>query len=735
MLSKASPAVKTKVRGFLGIGDVFLITKESEKDSITKYKKQAESEKDRADALAQEVAELRKLAGSNGVKKGPAELTTSVDGKSPNRRMSSIGDILAEDPLPKDADSAKARSWEVLVAVLLVLAAQALGYTAGLSHAQSLGQNTLASGGGTLAHLVTGDSPDFVNDALDLGDDAIDGATTTLKATTTAMGGILVTEHGQATTLSIALVLSSIVLAPIMLTGAGSRVVMVLTAAMPTAYVWLLPVASKLGFANSMEVLMSHGEADVVGVLTTPQATGWMVALYSLPLFALLRIADVGGRGPQYKDRSMDAGGRGPLRSTGVATVVLFYLWLLVGCWMRAPVRYSFPAHGETREENTEYLRAVGRPIPPGAEFQVSPPYATFTFPFRHPEHPGALYADLVLFALTMVALAAHALTHRANRRIGRGGAVLCIFLPCLSAFVVLAFSADGYYRAKWGAWGEGALFDAWPLAVSQALGLTGLAFLPLLLLPEQTGVAYNTKIVQRRAGKLNSGRSLFAPLVAFFTFVTLPEVFRRYSFLADSNIHVDSRMDLSDPDILGAPCSAVDGAASLSSYVDSPFYAVLLALVFFFPLLDMSASSEKKSKVVKFDSALSHSLCVALALFVAFPLSYDAELHRAISVAFFIIAAARAVTEGFAAPKVVAILCVLKFFAAIGAILVNVPLTAKYIPAFHLGGYVPCLDATPWVAESAALGLVLLTTTVNIFMSRHENNDRYKHLAGSTLY
>merc|ERR1719149_45830 len=464
-----------------------------------------------------------------------------------------------------------------------------------------------------------------------------------------------------------------------------------------------------------MEVLMSHGGADVGGVMTTPQATGW--------LFALLRIADVGGRGPQYKDRSMDAGGRGPLRSTGVATVVLFYLWLLVGCWMRAPVRYSFPAHGETREENTEYLRGVGRPIPPGAEFQVSPPYATFTFPFRHPEHPGARYADLVLFALTMVALAAHALTHRANRRIGRGGAVLCIFLPCLSAFVVLAFSADGYYRAKWGAWGEGALFDAWPLAVSQALGLTGLAFLPLLLLPEQTGVAYNTKIEQRRAGKLNSGRSLFAPLVAFFTFV------------ADSNIHVDSRMDLSDPDILGAPCSAVDGAASLSSYVDSPFYAVLLALVFFFPLLDMSASSEKKSKVIKFDSALSHSLCVALALFVAFPLSYDAELHRAISVAFFIIAAARALTESFTGPKVVAILCVLKFIAAIGAILVNLPLTAKYIPAFHLGGYVPCLDATPWVAESAALGLVILTTTVNIFMSRHENNDRYKHLAGSTLY
>ena len=77
--------------------------------------------------------------------------------------------------------------------------------------------------------------------------------------------------------------------------------------------------------------------------------------------------------------------------------------------------------------------------------------------------------------------------------------------------------------------------------------------------------------------------------------------------------------MDLSDPDILGAPCSAVDGAASLSSYVDSPFYAVLLALVFFFPLLDMSDSTELESKLVKYklDTALSQSLCIALALFV----------------------------------------------------------------------------------------------------------------------
>ena len=105
---------------------------------------------------------------------------------------------------------------------------------------------------------------------------------------------------------------------------------------------------------------------------------------------------------------------------------------------------------------------------------------------------------------------------------------MLCIFLPCLSALAALAFAFDGYVRAKWGAWGEGALFDAWPLAVAQALGLTGLAFLPLLLLPEQDAGDYNTKIEKRRYAKLTPGRSLFAPLVAIVTFATLPEVLVR---------------------------------------------------------------------------------------------------------------------------------------------------------------------------------------------------------------
>ena len=88
-----------------------------------------------------------------------------------------------------------------------------------------------------------------------------------------------------------------------------------------------------------------------------------------------------------------------------------------------------------------------------------------------------------------------------------------------------------------------------------------------------------------------------------------------------------------------------------------------------------------------------------------------------------------RTLTRTLTQTQVVALLCVLKLLAAIGAILAILPLTAKHLPPVHLGGYVPCLHATPWVAESAALGLVILTTTVNIFLSRHENNDRYKHL------
>lgn len=269
-------------------------------------------------------------------------------------------------PKATKAAPLKYHTQQMWAAALLVLAVLTLGYTRGLTRASEYGGTY---GGTDVPHST-----------------------------------LLVTEDGQATLLATALLLGAILLAPIVLTTPiGSRVALVLTAAMPTAFVWLLPVAAKFEFANSITMLNSHDEADIVGVITTPQATGWMVALFSLPLVALLRIAEVGGRGPQYSSR---------LRTTGVTTVVLFYVWLVFGAWMRAPVtltieptttqqkpralprlaspslsprqvRYSFPAHGETAEENTEFLRTVGRPIPPGAEFTLSPPYATFTFPFR----------------------------------------------------------------------------------------------------------------------------------------------------------------------------------------------------------------------------------------------------------------------------------------------------------------------------------------------------------------
>ena len=328
-----------------------------------------------------------------------------------------------------------------------------------------------------------------------------------------------------------------------------------------------------------------------------------------------------------------------------------------------------------------------------------------------------------------MLSLAAHAATHRAARGLGREGAVLCILLPCLSAVVTLTFGAYCYYRAAT-EWGARTLLHALPIAVAQAVGLTGLAFLPLLHSPE-SDATYNVDLVRKSyVNKLTPGRSLLPPVVAVLTFVTLPEVFRRFSLLADSDIHVDSRVDLSDPDILGAPCSAVDGAASLSSYVDSPFYAALLGLVFFFPLLDMSASSERVSGCSKLDAALSQSLCFALVMFVAFPLSYDAALHRSISVLTFFLAAGRAVTQFCAGACVMSsvdnaqvFLCALQVVASVVAIAVEV--VPESVPTLHLGGYVPCLDATPWVAESAALGLVALTTSVHVFMARRADFEK----------
>ena len=372
---------------------MFLITKEKENASVLKYKKQAESEKARADALAQEVAELRKLAGSNGVQKGPGE-------KGENRRKSWIeerlADTLAEDPLPKDADSAKTHSWEVLVAVLLVLAAQALGYTAGLKRAEALGRNDLASGGGTLADLVTADSPDFVNDAAALGDHAIHHATTGLRATTTAMSGILLNEHGQATPLCIALVLSSIVLAPIVSSRVGARVMMVLTAAMPTAYVWLLPVASKLGFANSMLVLMSTERPT--SSVSSPRPSHWVDG-------RALRHAAV--RAPAHRERRRP---RAAVRRPYAPPAWQRWSSSTCGCSSAAGCARRFgTASRRTARRGRRTPSSCTTSAAPSRPARVPSLAAVrdLHLPLPAPRAPRRPLADLVLFALTVVALAA----------------------------------------------------------------------------------------------------------------------------------------------------------------------------------------------------------------------------------------------------------------------------------------------------------------------------------------
>ena len=47
-------------------------------------------------------------------------------------------------------------------------------------------------------------------------------------------------------------------------------------------------------------------------------------------------------------------------------------------------------------------------------------------------------------------------------------------------------------------------------------------------------------------------------------------------------------------------------------------------------------------------------------------------------------------------------------------------------VPRLSLHGYVPCLGASAWVAESMALGLVALTTSVHVFMARREDYETY---------
>ena len=72
MLRSAPNKVKHGARSCLGIGDVFLITKESDSKTVEKYKNMAVSEKARADENAEEIHELREML--NGARGGSAEL-------------------------------------------------------------------------------------------------------------------------------------------------------------------------------------------------------------------------------------------------------------------------------------------------------------------------------------------------------------------------------------------------------------------------------------------------------------------------------------------------------------------------------------------------------------------------------------------------------------------------------------------------------------------------------------
>ena len=122
-------------------------------------------------------------------------------------------------PKPKATKAAplKYHTQQMWAAALLVLAVLALGYTRGLNRASEYGGTY---GGTDVPHST-----------------------------------LLVTEDGHATLLATTLLLVAILLAPVVLTRIGSRVALVLTAAMPTAFVWLLPVAAKFEFANSVAML------------------------------------------------------------------------------------------------------------------------------------------------------------------------------------------------------------------------------------------------------------------------------------------------------------------------------------------------------------------------------------------------------------------------------------------------------------------------------------------------
>ena len=88
MLRSAPTKVKHGARSCLGIGDVFLITKESDSKVVEKYKNMATSEKARADENAEEIHELRGMlnGGSQGGGAELQELKRALDDRTDKLR-------------------------------------------------------------------------------------------------------------------------------------------------------------------------------------------------------------------------------------------------------------------------------------------------------------------------------------------------------------------------------------------------------------------------------------------------------------------------------------------------------------------------------------------------------------------------------------------------------------------------------------------------------------------------
>ena len=61
MLRSAPPKIKHGARSCLGLGDVFLVTRENDSSVIIKYKNLATAEKARADENAEEIQVLKDM--------------------------------------------------------------------------------------------------------------------------------------------------------------------------------------------------------------------------------------------------------------------------------------------------------------------------------------------------------------------------------------------------------------------------------------------------------------------------------------------------------------------------------------------------------------------------------------------------------------------------------------------------------------------------------------------------